>query len=43
VKLWGRNVGNTKYYTFVDAAPYGERGAAGAPATYGVTLGYKLK
>lgn len=42
-KFWGRNIGQTKYYTFVDAAPYGERGAAGAPATYGVTLGYKIK
>lgn len=43
IKLWGRNIGNTKYYTFVDASPYGERGAAGAPGTYGVTLGYKIK
>jgi iron complex outermembrane receptor protein len=42
-RLWGRNITNKKYYTFVDAAVYGDRAAAGAPATFGVTLNYKYR
>jgi len=41
-KLWGRNITGTKYYTFADATAFGDRGRVGAPATYGVTINYKM-
>lgn len=43
LKLWGRNVANKGYHTYVDAAVYGDRAAAGAPATFGATLGFKFR
>jgi iron complex outermembrane receptor protein len=42
VKLWGRNITATKYYSFVDATPFGDRGRVGAPVTYGASLNYKM-
>lgn len=42
VGLFAKNITNTKYYTYVDASAYGDRGAAGAPATYGVRTSVKF-
>jgi iron complex outermembrane receptor protein len=40
-KLWGRNLTNKAYYTFIAAGgPIGDTGAPGPPRTYGVSVGY---
>jgi iron complex outermembrane receptor protein len=40
-KLWGRNLANKAYYTFIAAGgPIGDTGTPGPPRTYGLTVGY---
>lgn len=41
VGVFAKNLTDTKYHTYVDAAAYGDRAAAGAPATYGIRLSAK--
>jgi iron complex outermembrane receptor protein len=41
LKVWGRNIAGTKYSSFTDPSPFGDRYRAAAPATYGVTVNYK--
>ncbi len=43
LRLWGKNVTDTKYHTFVNTTPAGgDYGTPAAPATYGVTLGLQF-
>lgn len=42
VRLWGRNIFNEKYYSFVSSASVGDHGAPAAPATYGITFEWKM-
>ena len=40
-KLWGRNLANKAYYTFIAAGgPIGDTGTPGPPRTYGLSVGY---
>jgi iron complex outermembrane receptor protein len=41
LKFWGRNITGTKYSSFTDPSPFGDRYRAAAPATYGVTANFK--
>ncbi|WIW89533.1 TonB-dependent receptor [Sphingobium sp. V4] len=42
-RLWGRNLGSTKYYSYVTASSYGDRAAPAAPRTFGITLQWSYK
>ena len=42
LKLWGRNLGNTHYATFLAESAEGAFNIAGAPRTFGLTLGVRL-
>ena len=41
-RVWGRNLANSKYYSFVDASIYGDRGAAAAQLTLGAAVDFEF-
>jgi iron complex outermembrane recepter protein len=42
LKLWGKNLGNTHYATFLAESAEGAFNIAGAPRTFGLTFGVRL-
>jgi len=43
VMFWGKNIANKYYWTNVISSADSAARFAGAPATYGVTIGFKMK
>jgi iron complex outermembrane receptor protein len=42
VRLFARNLLDQQYYAYVSASPTGDTGAAAAPRTYGIAVGFKF-
>lgn len=42
LRVWGRNLTSSKYYSFVDSSTIGDRGSPAAPLTFGATIGWKM-
>lgn len=43
IRLWGKNITDAEYYTFVNTSANGDYGSPADPATFGITLGMKLR